>query len=37
MAIADEVYVLDLGSVKTHGIKEHFEGQLGDVVRNWLI
>ena len=37
MAIADEVYVLDLGSVKTHGTKEIFEGQLGDVVRNWLI
>ena len=37
MAIADEVYVLDLGSVKTHGTKENFEGQLGDVVRNWLI
>ncbi len=37
MAIADEVYVLDLGSVKTHGAKENFEGQLGDVVRNWLI
>jgi branched-chain amino acid transport system ATP-binding protein len=37
MAIADEVYVLDLGSVKTHGSKENFEGQLGDVVRNWLI
>jgi len=37
MAIADEVYVLDLGAVKTHGTKEKFEGQLGDVVRNWLI
>jgi branched-chain amino acid transport system ATP-binding protein len=37
MAIADEVYVLDLGQVKTHGTKEEFEGQLGDVVRNWLI
>ena len=37
MAIADEVYVLDLGAVKTHGTKENFEGQLGDVVRNWLI
>ena len=37
MAIADEVYVLDLGAVKTHGTKETFEGQLGDVVRNWLI
>ena len=37
MAIADEVYVLDLGFVKTHGSKENFEGQLGDVVRNWLI
>jgi len=37
MAIADEVYVLDLGSVKTHGAKKNFEGQLGDVVRNWLI
>ena len=37
MAIADEVYVLDLGTVKTHGAKEAFEGQLGDVVRNWLI
>ena len=29
MAIADEVYVLDLGAVKTHGTKENFEGQLG--------
>jgi branched-chain amino acid transport system ATP-binding protein len=37
MAIADEVYVLDLGAVKTHGTKENFEGQLGDVVRSWLI
>jgi branched-chain amino acid transport system ATP-binding protein len=37
MAIADQVYVLDLGAVKTHGTKEDFEGQLGDVVRNWLI
>ena len=37
MAIADEVYVLDLGAVKTHGTKEYFKGQLGDVVRNWLI
>jgi len=37
MAVADEVYVLDLGAVKTHGTKENFEGQLGDVVRNWLI
>jgi branched-chain amino acid transport system ATP-binding protein len=37
MAIADEVYVLDLGAVKTHGTKENFEGQLGDVVRNWLL
>jgi branched-chain amino acid transport system ATP-binding protein len=37
MAIADEVYVLDLGQVKTHGTKSEFEGQLGDVVRNWLI
>ncbi len=37
MAIADEVYVLDLGTVKTHGAREEFEGQLGDVVRNWLI
>jgi branched-chain amino acid transport system ATP-binding protein len=37
MAIADEVYVLDLGQVKTHGTKAEFEGQLGDVVRNWLI
>jgi len=37
MAIADEIYVLDLGSVKIHGTKENFEGQLGDVVRNWLI
>jgi len=37
MAIADEVYVLDLGAVKTHGTNENFEGQLGDVVRNWLI
>ena len=37
LAIADEVYVLDLGAVKTHGTKENFEGQLGDVVRNWLI
>ncbi len=37
MAIADEVYVLDLGQVKTHGTRAEFEGQLGDVVRNWLI
>ncbi len=37
IAIADEVYVLDLGRVKTHGTKEEFEGQLGEVVRNWLI
>lgn len=37
MAIADEVYVLDLGQVKTSGTKAEFEGQLGDVVRNWLI
>lgn len=37
MAIADEVYVLDLGRVKTHGTKAEFEGQLGEVVRNWLI
>ena len=37
MAIADEVYVPDLGAVKTHGTKENFERQLGDVVRNWLI
>ncbi len=37
MAIADEVYVLDLGRVKTHGTKTDFEGQLGEVVRNWLI
>lgn len=37
MAVADEVYVLDLGTVKTHGAKVAFEGQLGDVVRSWLI
>lgn len=37
MAIADEVYVLDLGQVKTHGTRAEFEGQLGDIVRNWLI
>ena len=37
MTIADEVYVLDLGKVKTHGTKEEFEGQLGDVVRSWLL
>lgn len=37
MAIADEVYVLDLGQVKAHGTKAEFEGQLGEVVRNWLI
>lgn len=37
MALADEVYVLDLGCVKAHGTRADFEGQLGDVVRNWLI
>ena len=37
MSVADKVYVLDLGRVKTHGTKDDFEGQLGDVVRNWLI
>jgi len=35
--VADKVYVLDLGRVKSHGTKDDFEGQLGDVVRNWLI
>ena len=37
MAVADAVYVLDLGCVKTHGTRADFEAQLGDVVRNWLI
>ncbi|RJQ57097.1 MAG: ABC transporter ATP-binding protein [Desulfobacteraceae bacterium] len=37
MAVADRVYVLDLGRVKVHGKREEFEGQLGNVVRNWLI
>lgn len=37
MAVADEVYVLDLGRVKVHGKKKEFEGQLGEVVRSWLI
>lgn len=37
MSVADAVYVLDLGCVKTHGTRADFETQLGDVVRNWLI
>jgi branched-chain amino acid transport system ATP-binding protein len=36
MEIADQVYVMDIGTVKTHGLREDFEGQLGDVVRSWL-
>ncbi len=37
MNIADEVYVLDLGQVKTHGTKADFEGNLNDIVKDWLI
>ncbi len=37
MEIADQVYVLDIGTVKTHGSRQEFEGRLGDVVRSWLI
>ena len=37
MAVADQVYVLDLGRVKIHGRKDEFEGRMGDVVRNWLL
>jgi branched-chain amino acid transport system ATP-binding protein len=37
MEIADKVYVLDLGRVRIHGVREEFEGQLGEIVRNWLI
>ena len=37
MEIADEVYVLDLGQVKAYGKRDEFEGQLGDLVRSWLI
>jgi ABC-type branched-subunit amino acid transport system ATPase component len=36
MEIADQVYVMDIGTVKTHGMREDFEGQLGDVVRSRL-
>jgi branched-chain amino acid transport system ATP-binding protein len=37
MEIADEVYVLELGQVKACGKRDEFEGQLGDLVRSWLI
>ena len=37
MEIADEVYVLELGQVKVCGNRDEFEGQLGDLVRSWLI
>ena len=37
MEIADEVYVLELGQVKVCGKRDEFEGQLGDLVRSWLI
>jgi branched-chain amino acid transport system ATP-binding protein len=37
MEIADEVYVLDFGQVKACGKRDEFEGQLGDLVRSWLI
>ena len=37
MKIADYVYVLELGKVKTHGPRDAFEGRLGEVVRSWLI
>ncbi len=37
MEIADEIYVLDLGNVKTHGTRADFEGKLSDIVKGWLI
>ena len=37
MEIADEIYVLELGQVKACGKRDEFEGQLGDLVRSWLI
>lgn len=37
MAVADEVYVVESGKVKTRGSRAEFEGQLGDLVRSWLV
>ena len=37
MEYADSVYVLELGRVKTQGTRKDFEGQLGDMVREWLV
>lgn len=36
MALADEVYIVESGRVKTHGSRQDFENQLGDLVRSWL-
>lgn len=37
MEIADEAYVLELGRVQSHGTRDEFEGQLGELVKSWLI
>ncbi len=37
MDIAEEVYIMELGRVKTHGLREEFEGDLYELVQSWLI
>lgn len=37
MEIAEDVYVMELGQVKTHGRREDFIGDLNELVRSWLI
>ena len=37
MAVADMVNVVELGRVKASGPRSEFEGQLGEMVKSWLV
>lgn len=37
MAVADWVNVVELGKVKVSGPREEFEGDLGEMVKSWLV
>jgi branched-chain amino acid transport system ATP-binding protein len=36
MAIADNVYILDLGKIKYHGSKEELEGEMESIIKTWI-